>query len=394
MNKSNLHYFWDKKNVKKSKTRFNLLLLEFGEYFLEDLSAYYFPIPTNDLTKAFEINDSLKMQGRIKLCTRSLIFEPSDLRQPIVKFQYKNIASALQNFNLKESEVKQLSAEVSGLFTFLCTSYFEMKANDKIGPYKSVEYSSLDNNVNSNNGNNAKGFRIVLALVHSDLNNFISKVEQFRRIFEISEKQGSGAALSLLKPLLESALTTSFDTSQLVDFHEKLLLRSPIPTKKVKPLIINPGSLMVTNVRVYFQPSLLNNIADSIQHFELKKISRIFKRRYLLRQIGFEFILNDMTSFFFAFDSKSTRDAIFEVVSSQLNSTLVPTLTQITRKWQRREMSNFDYLMYLNNEADRTSNDLTQYPVFFCFFLLCCLCIFSLLFTMIFFLFFKQLFIF
>lgn len=35
-----------------------------------------------------------------------------------------------------------------------------------------------------------------------------------------------------------------------------------------------------------------------------------------------------------------------------------------TARWQRREISNFDYLMLLNTAAGRTYNDLTQYPVF------------------------------
>jgi len=36
----------------------------------------------------------------------------------------------------------------------------------------------------------------------------------------------------------------------------------------------------------------------------------------------------------------------------------------MTYKWQRREISNFEYLMFLNTLAGRTFNDLTQYPVF------------------------------
>ena len=32
--------------------------------------------------------------------------------------------------------------------------------------------------------------------------------------------------------------------------------------------------------------------------------------------------------------------------------------------WQNGAISNFDYLMYLNNLADRSFTDLAQYPVF------------------------------
>lgn len=357
--KQSAQFFWEqnsRKSAKQSKNRFNLLLLEYGEYFLEDLSAYYFPIPTNDLTRAFELNDSLKSQGRLKLSSRSLIFEPSDIRRPILKFPYKFLSSSLERFRLKASEQKQLSVEVSGFFTFLSTSFFELKANNKVGPYKAAEYLP-------NAHDTMKGFRIVIALVHSDLSQFLTKVEQLRHIFLLSEKQGFGYGKQLLRPHIESALVTQFDSSHLVDFHEQFLLSAPVAVKKVKPLVINPGSLMVTNARVYFQPAQLNNIGDSIQHFELRKVSRVFKRRYMLQQVGLELIMQDGSSAFFALDSRAARDAVHDLVDRNVSKKSHVPLEEVTRKWQKREMSNFDYLMYLNNEADRTSNDLTQYPV-------------------------------
>lgn len=36
----------------------------------------------------------------------------------------------------------------------------------------------------------------------------------------------------------------------------------------------------------------------------------------------------------------------------------------MTQRWQRGEISNFHYLMYLNTLAGRSYNDLSQYPVF------------------------------
>ncbi|OUC41073.1 putative Beige/BEACH domain protein, partial [Trichinella nativa] len=38
--------------------------------------------------------------------------------------------------------------------------------------------------------------------------------------------------------------------------------------------------------------------------------------------------------------------------------------SDMPQKWQRREICNFEYLMFLNTIAGRTYNDLNQYPVF------------------------------
>ncbi|MEQ2157896.1 hypothetical protein GOODEAATRI_006540, partial [Goodea atripinnis] len=38
--------------------------------------------------------------------------------------------------------------------------------------------------------------------------------------------------------------------------------------------------------------------------------------------------------------------------------------SNMTQRWQRREISNFEYLMFLNTIAGRTYNDLNQYPIF------------------------------
>jgi hypothetical protein len=36
----------------------------------------------------------------------------------------------------------------------------------------------------------------------------------------------------------------------------------------------------------------------------------------------------------------------------------------MVQKWRLREISNYDYLLYLNSVADRSFNDLTQYAPF------------------------------
>ena len=41
--------------------------------------------------------------------------------------------------------------------------------------------------------------------------------------------------------------------------------------------------------------------------------------------------------------------------------------SNMTSKWQKREITNFEYLMFLNTCSGRTYNDASQYPGMFYF---------------------------
>mmetsp|Transcript_24328 Transcript_24328/g.35658 ORF Transcript_24328/g.35658 Transcript_24328/m.35658 type:complete len:847 (-) Transcript_24328:998-3538(-) len=355
-----LSFFWEKK-THSGRSRFNLLLLEYGEYFFEDLSVYLYPVPNESLGKAFHQCDALKIQGRMKLCSRSLIFEPSDQRKPIIKYLFKRFRKAADAFVLDKTDQLHCSIEVSGFFSFKCAGTVEMMNNGKIGPYQLVDFA-----------NKKEGATILFAVVHSELSYVMSRINQLYNMYMSTERDGVGVEFM---SMLAAASTNSFDTSQLLDFHETFELQQSVPVKKIRPLIVNPGCLMVTDKRVYFQPAQLNNVGDPVEHYDFKKISRIYKRRYLLRHTSLELILVDGTSAFFCFESRRSRDQIhdllFEILvgshtSKRRGSLNVQRLSleHVVRQWQRREISNFEYLMYLNNEADRSMNDLTQYPVY------------------------------
>src|SRR3546814_5165016 len=116
---------------------------------------------------------------------------------------------------------------------------------------------------------------------------------------------------------------------------------------------------MSTNARVYCQPTELNNVGESTLSFPLRNITRLYKRRHLLRQTGLELFMKDGTSVLFSFETSAVQTRVYNILKSHptlahLSNTSVE---QITRKWQKGEISNFDYLMYLNNEADRSVKD-------------------------------------
>ncbi|KAI8085818.1 uncharacterized protein B0P05DRAFT_466121 [Gilbertella persicaria] len=119
----------------------------------------------------------------------------------------------------------------------------------------------------------------------------------------------------------------------------------------------------------------------------------VFKRRFLFRDVALEMFFNDGQNALITV-SLSERDELYSKLVSRvpvheesggtifgrekegyttsgLSNTFrlsslfgTSTLQDLTQRWERREISNFQYLMYLNAIAGRSYNDLTQYPVF------------------------------
>lgn len=97
----------------------------------------------------------------------------------------------------------------------------------------------------------------------------------------------------------------------------------------------------------------------------LRDVRDIIQRRFLLRDCGLELHLTDNRRLYFAFDHPSHRAAFCAAAAEQPVLQLeVKDQGNMMLAWQAGKVSNFDYLMFLNNMADRSFNDLAQYPVF------------------------------
>ncbi|XP_030380341.1 neurobeachin-like protein 1 isoform X2 [Scaptodrosophila lebanonensis] len=108
--------------------------------------------------------------------------------------------------------------------------------------------------------------------------------------------------------------------------------------------------------------------------FSITKIREVHLRKYNLRRCALEIFLIDQTSFFLDFSTQKTRNKVFtKIVGLPLPNILygsgrspseILRASGLTQRWAIREISNFEYLMYLNTIAGRSYNDLSQYPVF------------------------------
>lgn len=104
--------------------RFSLLLLEPGEIYFEDFSASLFPL---NVTK--ETFDSNRQLGRIKLCSKSLVFDPKDFSQPIVKIP-------LQQCTLLDRGKPSWINSEDNILQVECNSHAEMLQGNVIAAYK------------------------------------------------------------------------------------------------------------------------------------------------------------------------------------------------------------------------------------------------------------------
>jgi len=336
-------------------SRFTLLFLEYNEFLLQDLAVYKYEAPTSDLSWVRSSNG--RIGGRLKLCTRGLIFEPTtDSRAPIVRFPFKSMMSPMKPYKLAQGSALATQTNPSSLFYFDSSLCIDIEINGRVAPFVTHEFKQPTG--------------LVFQLQHSTVHEFLEiacelqRIESLRNAFSDSKK--------LLRPILDQAIGKGgpqFELRNLVDFSEKVLTTSPIRVDRVRPLVRNPGILMITNREIYFQPSNLNNTGESVEHFPLRRIAVLVRRRHMLRHTGLELSLDDQESTaFFNFESPKVRDQVWNMLLSQpdVQKAVAKTsdLRRMVKAWQNKEISNFDYLNYLNSIADRSIHDLTQYPVY------------------------------
>ncbi|XP_046865023.1 WD repeat and FYVE domain-containing protein 3-like isoform X2 [Xenia sp. Carnegie-2017] len=113
-------------------------------------------------------------------------------------------------------------------------------------------------------------------------------------------------------------------------------------------------------------------------------VREVQKRRYILQDTALEVFSNDGRNHLLVFP-KSVRDKVYNKMLSMIPTSPVDSVSgqkpdtevealgiinafmgerSVTQRWEKGEISNFQYLMYLNTISGRSYNDLMQYPVF------------------------------
>ena len=337
--------------------RFNLLLLSEGEYYIRDFVAECaWPEGVSGNQQGMR-----QIPGTLRVCTHSLFFDPDDVRVPIVRIQYIDMQS--------------LEGKGPQRIIVMAHRWIKMKVNGMDVPYEVVKGS-----------NKEWKFELTYSVI-SELMNLANRMLVISRL-PVSE---SDEQVMLLIEDMESKMC--FDVSHLRHpSSEHILFEKTVML--LFPLIRQPGRLVLTPERIYFQP--LHDLTgdEAVKSHPLEGVASVVKRRSALKDIGIEIFFLDSTSnetlsspfwgtnsAFFSFKNSEDRDlALSQIVDQQkLCSKITPAwhgsvadclepssgwLPKVTSAWQLGKISNFDYILYCNLVAGRSFNDLTQYPVF------------------------------
>uniref|UniRef100_A0A8C8A3B7 Neurobeachin n=1 Tax=Oryzias sinensis TaxID=183150 RepID=A0A8C8A3B7_9TELE len=196
----------------------------------------------------------------------------------------------------------------------------------------------------------------------------------------------------------ESETSLEGDDDALSSLEEKDLenLTGPVnlstSAQLVAPAAVVKGTLSVTASELFFEvdedepsfkaidPKILAYTEGLHGKWLFTEIRAVFSRRYLLQNTALEVFMANRTAVLFNFPDAATVKKVvhclprvgvgtsFGLPQTRRISLATPKqlfkASNMTQRWQRREISNFEYLMFLNTISGRTYNDLNQYPVF------------------------------
>ena len=306
-----------------------------------------------------------KIEGRLHLCSKSLIFEPSDFARPILRCSFNKLESPPKEYPNKTEDPSVKSFEAMTV-EFESSRHVTMKANNAISPFESIPVHT----------------RFRFTFLHSSPTSF---VDLCKHLFTINYKSKTGSSSNVsrsnnpqseLDELLKPMLDRPFDPANLRDVRERVLT-SNIRCNLLTPLQAQPGCMVVTQERMYFQPALgVIGVETSSQAktWCLQRDLLATARRYFgLKDSALELFWKDGSSTLFGYDRKHEREQVLRLLPTHRgnsNGSVIPCHTdrefivQASQEWQRGTITNYDYLLLLNSAAGRTVQDLSRYPVF------------------------------
>uniref|UniRef100_A0A3B0MRH4 Neutral sphingomyelinase, putative n=1 Tax=Theileria annulata TaxID=5874 RepID=A0A3B0MRH4_THEAN len=397
---------------------FDLVLLEEGEEYVTDAACTLFTSFPNQST--FNTNsthnnsiissntgssnrnnvENVYNKGRIRIGTKSLIFEPDSLDMPLLKLQFQhithiqhhnnscnsnNVNSMNNGVNVDENGILVCSKQV----TSIPTSIYNGKSRF-ITPYTTYTINNSTNNItNLGNIRDAGLGRLELENISCYTFLFIySTAEIQKQQFIIFNSLLNSIQNSIPVPNTIPYGTGVIGVSMgIIPNREKLILgvgKESVYCWRLKRMVRHGGFCALTDRALYFQPSP-NFSRKLFKRINLDSVLHIFKRDSGLTSTGECLTALEVVSLpeeitdkikrkqyrciYLEFKQGSDRDKLVNALKD-----IVPKAffaidsrgfrNEMIELWRMGLLPNFQYLDFLNCIAGRSRYDISHYPVF------------------------------
>uniref|UniRef100_A0A8C1C4K8 Neutral sphingomyelinase (N-SMase) activation associated factor n=1 Tax=Cyprinus carpio carpio TaxID=630221 RepID=A0A8C1C4K8_CYPCA len=246
-----------------------------------------------------------RTSGSLKICSKSIIFEPDDA--------------------------------VKGFFFFFSQIYL-IKEENMVAPYK---YERVKKKVT---------FQLEVPGKTEDIVQILLQLHRASCLDKLGDQTAMVAAI------LQSRLArTCFDKNSFQHVTENPHMECV--AEMVSPLVTNAGHVCITDCNLYFQP---------MNSYPMHSYVNLCVFTVCVKGLEVFCTENDLCSdIYLKFYSTKERDELYYYIATFLENHIAEcTAESYMLQWQRGHISNYQYLLHLNNLADRSVNDLSQYPVF------------------------------
>jgi factor associated with neutral sphingomyelinase activation len=374
-------------SAKRDRSRFSTLILEHGEQHIQDWAVIAYSSPLSSKNPVFNVNSPrhkkppqttwaqgtslpntprknkskskkkydkesypsvhmTKIEGRLHLCSKAMVFEPNDISRSIVRCPFAKMESSPKEY---PSNLTTSTGDFDPMcIEFVSSKHIIMKANNKIGAFEGV--------------NCMTNFRITF--LHSSPTSCINLCDQ---LFSILNNYKPGyASFPELEELLKPMLNRPFDPNNLHDVRERPLTSNLI-CSLLTPLQQQRGCLVVTQERIYFQPAsgVLEGETNQAMTWHPYDVVAFARRYHGLKDSALEIYWKDETSTLLALERTHEREQVLRLLPNDVPChTDRDFLVQASQDWQKKIITNYEYLLLVNSAAGRTFQDLSRYPVF------------------------------
>ncbi|GJD06085.1 BEACH domain-containing protein lvsF [Galdieria sulphuraria] len=352
--------------------RFSVYTLEEGEVLLWDTVAEYQQVSSQQK----ESFGTLRGTGRLKVATHALYFDFDDWSLPILKLLFKDIHLLKgEGLNLKDvaeyAEIFELSSQNSDV-SLIKECFPERSVVNTV--FLRSNIATFLKEEGYDHPHIRETFRALHA-IHSPYSTLEVVYTLCSELLMANKLEREERDLRLHEIVVSRRRITPFDItwlqfglSESTIFDESCFL--------VYPLSEDHGRIRLTTCNVYFMPIHSGGFDSSpVERYSISSIHCVRRLEYRSFPCALEFWFSDSGPLWMVvFENQETRDNIYKqlmestAAKEQKNSLIYLSASlspeSLLHLWQKRKISNYEYLLALNFQSGRTFLDISQYPVF------------------------------